>query len=60
MKMLSSPDSLQPPDDLAEKASLDSRASTEASVSSGEVATATLIDLTGTWDPLRPPTNTLV
>ena len=52
MKMLGSPDSpssLQPPDDHAEKASLDSRGSTEASasVSSGEVATGTLIDLTG-------------
>ena len=52
MKMLGSPDSpssLQPPDDHAEKASLDSRGSTEASasVSSGEVATGTLVDLTG-------------
>ena len=50
LKMVASPDSLQPPDDLAEKASLDSRGSTEASISisSGEVATATLIDLAGT------------
>jgi hypothetical protein len=47
LKMLASPESLQPPDDLAEKASLDSRGSTEASISisSGEVATGTLIDL---------------
>ena len=50
LKMLASPESLQPPDDLAEKASLDSRGSTEASISisSGEVATGTLIDLAGT------------
>ena len=50
LKMLTSPDSLQAPqDDLAEKASLDSRGSTEASasISSGEVATGTLIDLAG-------------
>jgi hypothetical protein len=53
LQMLTSPESPSghslhpPPDDHAEKASLDSRGSTEASVSvsSGEVATATLIDL---------------
>lgn len=45
------PHSLQLPDDHMEKASLDSRSSTDASVSvsSGEVATGTLIDLTGTF-----------
>ena len=52
MRMLTSADtshSLQLPDDFMEKISLDSRGSTEASasVSSGEVATATLVDLTG-------------
>ena len=51
--MLTPPDtphSLPLPDDHMEKASLDSRGSTEeasASVSSGEVATGTLIDLAG-------------
>ena len=41
------PHSSQPPDDQAEKASLDSRGSTEAStsVSSGDVATGNLVDL---------------
>ena len=53
-RMLTSPDTphtLQPPsDDHMEKASLDSRGSTEASasVSSGDVATGTLIDIIGT------------
>ena len=52
-RMLTPPDtphSLPLPDDHMEKASLDSRGSTEeasASVSSGEVATGTLIDLAG-------------
>ena len=45
------PHSLHLPDDLMEKISLDSRGSTEASasVSSGEVATGTLIELAGIY-----------
>lgn len=48
LKYLNSPESAVP-DDVAEKASLDSRGSTEASISisSGEVATGTLIELAG-------------
>lgn len=49
------PHSTQPPDDQAEKASLDSRGSTEAStsVSSGDVATGNLVDISVTPGMVR-------